>query len=320
MEAVRRGDRTLVSVHKINPIFDRDFNIFAANVAFELRHRLYYRTDGGKNARGLVRATGDLAVLHRLFLTSSPPPTSGAPVQLNAVFIRRKDARMNVQWVMAIRFNNTSDFKFVDADEEPVATDNVSSIQEKMMKMYLNHAHGVAGKMVGDRGVRIRKMLDVADRVGYPRNWNLWIYFSGAIWEFMNYRIRMDDEATNPNSPRRKMTAATGGRLPFTGSVSPGTDWQLFPLREMVLACSKFRTIEDCDATMHNQLKQAEAEIEKGFDAVARRANEVSSMPSSVNPFDTTPTATILGPMAFTFHKHLVGLTKDKDSLYSIWF
>lgn len=320
MEAVRRGDRRLISVHPISPKFDPDFDVFAANVAYELRHRLYYRTDGGKNARGLVRATGDLATLHKLFSTNSPPPRPGAPIKLDAVFIRRKDARAHMEWVMAIRFNNNSDFKFVDADEEPVDTGKVSSIQEKMMKLYLDHADKVAKKMPGPRGTRIRKILDIADRIGYPRNWSLWIYFSGAIYDFMNYRIQLKDEETNVGAPRRKMTDATNGRTPFTGRAGLGKDWQIFPLREMVLACSKFQTIEDCDATMHNQLKQAEAEIENGFDAITKRINEVQSMPTSVNPFDTTPSEALLGPMASRFHKHLVALTKDKDSLYSIWY
>jgi hypothetical protein len=319
MEAVRRGDRQLISVHAISPKFDRNFDVFAANVAYELRHRLYYRTDGGKNARGLVRASGDLAVLHKLFSTNSPPPRPGGAIKLNAVFIRRKDARAHMQWTMAIRFNNTTDFTFVGVDEEPVHTDKVASIQEKMMKMYLDHAHKVAEKMPGPRGVRIRKLLGIADRVGYPRNWNLWIYFSGAIYEFMNYRIKRKDEEVNSNAPRRKMTTATNGRTPFTGDAGPGIEWQIFPIRGMVVACSKFASIEDCDGTMHNHLKQTEAEIEKGFDAIARRTQEVTSMPTSVNPFNTTPSETHLGPMAFRFHKHLVALTKDKDSPYSIW-
>jgi hypothetical protein len=115
------------------------------------------------------------------------------------------------------------------------------------------------------------------------------------------------------------MTADTGGRTPFTGSAGLGLDWQTFPIRSMVLACSKYNSIEDCDGTMHNHLRQAKAEIEKTFDAVTKRADEVSSMPTSVNPFNTTPTEANLGPMAFRFYKHLVALTKDKDSLYSVW-
>jgi hypothetical protein len=79
MEAVRRGDLQVISVHPINPKFDPDFDVFAATVAYELRHRLYYRTDEGKNARGLVRATGDLATLHKLFSTNSPPPATRNP-------------------------------------------------------------------------------------------------------------------------------------------------------------------------------------------------------------------------------------------------
>jgi hypothetical protein len=225
-----------------------------------------------------------------------------------------------MQWVMAIRFNNTSDFTFVDADEEVADTDPVLSIQEKMMKLYLDHADKVAKNMPAPRGTRIRKVLDIAERVGYPSNWDLWIYFSGAIYDFMNYRIQLENEETNAAAPRRIMTSLTDGRTPFRGSAGFGKDWQSFPIREMVLACSKIQAVEDCDATIHNHLKQAEAEIEKGFNAIIERTKEVQSMPTSVNPLDTTPSEALLGPMAFRFHKHLVALTKDKDSLYSIWY
>jgi hypothetical protein len=173
--------------------------------------------------------------------------------------------------------------------------------------------------MPGPRGIRIRKMLDLADRVGFPRNWDLWIYYSGAVFKFMDWRIQRANEETDPDSPRRKMTAETSGRTPFSGSAGLGVEWRTFPIRAMVLACSKHQSLKDCDPTMNNHLKQAEAEIEKTFDAVLRRADEVSSMPTSANPFDTTPTEALLGPMAFRFHKHLVALTKDKDSLYSVW-
>jgi hypothetical protein len=314
-EAVRRGDKKWVSVHRIKPKFDADFNIFAANVAHELRAYLYYRTDNGKNARGLVRASGDLEIIHKILLTATPRTPNGKVIQLNAILERRQDPQANMRWVMAIRFNDSDDVRFVD--EDPVVHESdVSSTQQKMMAQYLGHAQVVAAKMPGKAGERIRKLLSIADRLGYPRNWNLFIYNSALVFDFMNWRIKQPDEETNPNSRRRQMTATTGGRTPFGGRWA-GMDWRIYPFRELALRCAKHDSIDECDAAMHNALNDADKEMEKTFQGIQKRMSDATSAPNSLSPLDI-PEKNV-GPMGFRFYKHFQALTKDKDSLYWNW-
>src|SRR5688572_20087366 len=115
-EAFERGDKRWVSRHRIEAEFDTDFDVFAANVAHELRTYLYYRTDNGKNARGLVRATGDLKVIHEILRTATPRKPNGTAIRLTAILERRRDPDANMRWVMAIRFNDSDDVRFVDED------------------------------------------------------------------------------------------------------------------------------------------------------------------------------------------------------------
>src|SRR5215471_16929749 len=59
------------TVFKVN--YNSDFNEFAASVAFALRTMIVYRTDGGRFARGLVRASGDLQNIHADLRDSNAP-------------------------------------------------------------------------------------------------------------------------------------------------------------------------------------------------------------------------------------------------------
>src|SRR5258707_7378118 len=93
MEAVYRHDTPWIEVCPIVVKFDSNFDEFAARVAYELRGKILYRTDGGRNARGLVRATGDLKTLHNLYLDAVPkltgkPIRNGTPIRLNALLAK----------------------------------------------------------------------------------------------------------------------------------------------------------------------------------------------------------------------------------------
>lgn len=117
------------------------------------------------------------------------------------------------------------------------------------------------------------------------------------------------------------MTAATGGRPPFDGDTgaTEHIPWRVFPFRNAAQGCFAKPTLDECDATIQNQMKSAEAEMGLTFDAITERLKPVANVPTSMNPFDTTPSETNLGPLAFKFHQHLTALTLDKDSLYSAW-
>src|SRR6266851_5127506 len=70
-EHIARGDQPLGETRMLVVKFDTNFDRFAANVAYELRHLVVYRTDGGNFARGLVRQTAQLANFHRELLETS---------------------------------------------------------------------------------------------------------------------------------------------------------------------------------------------------------------------------------------------------------
>ena len=82
--------------------FSSNFDVFAANVAFKLRSLIIYRTDGGRYARGLVRAPGDLQKIHAALLRKST--SDGDPITLVARVYRRQDPVPSNRFVLSIRF------------------------------------------------------------------------------------------------------------------------------------------------------------------------------------------------------------------------
>src|SRR5579862_524411 len=311
-QAVNRGDNQYVEVIKITVAFDPNFDEFAARTAYELRTRLYYRHDGGKNARGLVRATGDLAVIHKLFATVTPPLGKGTPIHLNAILGRRQDPQANMRWVMVIRFNNSEDFV---EGEEIVVTANRASVAEKMMKTVIHHIMNDP-KLPGERGKRIREMATIADKLGYPKNWDdLWFYERGAVVEYVDYQRTGDKR-------RQEMTRGTQGNLPFDGDIPlSGGSWRVYPFRQAATECARFgnQNADDCQGRVHNIMRHAEDEMLRTFEDVNRIVQKVGFL-NGMDPHLTTDhSLDIFGPLAAAFIKHLVKLSNTPDTLYSTY-
>jgi len=317
-ESIRRHDKYTLEIVKIVVGFDPNFDEFAAKVAYELRTRTIYRSDGGKNARGLVRASGDLAKLHYIFRTGSPPPAAGTKIGLIAILARRKDPRDTFRWIMSIRFNAPG---WIDGDEMVVTASPAVTAKsdEQMMKNVIHYGALYFQDIHNDKGRRITKMVEIADRLGYPRNQDLWYYSSEAVDNYMNWRNKAPDEETNPNRPRGRMATATGGKLPFDGDtgfplVIP---WRIYPFRNAAQLC-KGLVADECKVKVVSELIHTEAEIGRNFDVVLKRTAEASSIPHSLNPLDT-PEKNV-GPLAVKLHEHLVKLTTNNDSLYSVGY
>lgn len=293
-QAVQRHDQSTWTVYPITANYNSNFDEFAASVAYALRDKLYYRRDGGKNARGLVRATGDLQVIHSLYRTGTPPPANGTPIQLNAIFGRRQDPRANMRWVMVIRFNDSHGRGFVDVDVPDVIVADPHELQRKTMAIVLTQARSDCQNLPGNRGKRICEMVSIAERLNYPRNWDLWYYERSLVDEYVNWRTG--------NARRREMTQNTGGRLPFDGQVaSPPGDWRIYPFRQAAISCS--RQGADCKAIVHNTLVHAEDEMQRTFE--------------DINKMFSIDSAAVFGPLVDDFRKHLVSLIQTPDSLYS---
>jgi hypothetical protein len=304
------------TVFKVN--YNSNFDEFAASVAFALRTMIVYRTDGGRFARGLVRATGDLQNIHADLRGTKVP--DGSPVRLIARLYRRRDPIAANRWVMSIQFAHvTEDVIHGDKDDPVVASPDVTDNSNKhFTETVLHHAIVLFGdrhKFPGDRGDRIRKWLEIADRLGYPRNWNMWYYNRPAVYSYIRWESSQPNEDTNPNSKRRRMTAAAGGRMPFEGKTNTGLDWRVYPFRNAAWQC-RGSGPDLCTNTLANELIHDEDEIFRTYADISKEIGRVSNVPSwSV----TTNYASSLGPLAFDFLKHIYALGKDPDTLYSVY-
>jgi peptidoglycan hydrolase-like protein with peptidoglycan-binding domain len=296
MQAVKRGDKANYRVYPIVVPFERDFDRFAARVAYALRDKLYYRHDGGKNARGLVRATGDLKVIHSLYSTGTPPPAIGTPIELNAIFGRRQDPRAPMRWVMVIRFNDSKGWGFVDVKDPDVIVADPASLPRKQMDTMLTQARldCQALQTQGNRGKRICEMVNIAGRLKYPKNWNLWYYNRALVNSYVDWHTR--------NARRKEMTRTTGGKLPFDGEGSLALgEWRIYPFREAAIRCAG-QSDASCRASIHNALVRAEDEMGRTFADMVQKFSVDS--------------AGLFGPLVEEFRQHLVNLQRAQDSLY----
>ncbi len=297
-QAIQRHDHVLYSVHPITVKYDSNFDEFAARVAYALRDKLYYRHDGGRNARGLVRATGDLRIIHSLYRTAKPPTPNGTPIELNAIFGRRRDPRAAMRWVMVIRFNDSKGWGFVDMDPDVIVV-NTADAPRKVMATVLLHASLACQDLPGFSGKRICEMVNIAERVKYPKNWGLWYYERSLVDGYVNWRTG--------NARRREMTRTTGGRVPFDGDSGfpQHANWRIYPFREAAIKCSKQMDFDNCKAIVLHTLVHAEDEMRRTF-------QDIQKMFSS-------DSAAVFGPLVEEFRKHLVGLLNIPDSLYSVF-
>lgn len=297
-QAVKRHDHVLYAVYPITVKFDSNFDEFAARVAYALRDKLYYRHDGGKNARGLVRASGDLQVIHHLYLTNTPRTPNGTPIELNAILGRRRDPRAPMRWVMVIRFNDSKGWGFFDFDPDSPIVVNPTETQQKAMASALLNASLACQDVPGFPGKRICEMVNIAERLKYPANWNLWYYERLAVDDYVTWRTG--------NARRRDMTRATGGKVPFDGDAGyPHGNWRIYPFREAAINAFQQKDFDSRKAAVMQILVHAEDEMRRTFVDILKMFSIDS--------------AALFGPLVEEFRKHLASLQDTPNSLYSVF-
>ena len=297
-QAVKRNDHVLYAVYPITVKFDSNFDEFAARVAYALRDKLYYRHDGGRNARGLVRATGDLQVIHHLYLTNTPRTPNGTAIELNAILGRRQDPNASMRWVMVIRFNDSKGWGFVDFDPDSPLVIDPTETQRKAMAMALLHGSPACQDVPGFAGKRICEMVNIAERVKYPDNWNLWYYERSVVDDYVNWRTG--------NARRREMTRATGGKVPFDGEAGyPHGNWRIYPFREAATNAFQQKDFDSRKAAVLQTLGRAEDEMRRTFVDILKMFS--------------IDAASLFGPLVEEFRKHLINLQDTANSLYSVF-
>ena len=105
-----------------------------------------------------------------------------------------------------------------------------SNIQEFLMRL-----KAISNAMSGNAAQRIKRLVGVILRVGYPDCKNLWYYNDMNVTEYVDFK-------TN-DAQHREMTKATGGRYPFDGEsglhAQSGSkerysgQWQIHPVRDL---------------------------------------------------------------------------------------
>jgi hypothetical protein len=319
-DATKRGDKPMYGWIELKGVqFDSNFDQFAASVAYALRTYMTYRTDGGKTARGLVRVSGDLQLIYQQYMKAKPP--NGSAVRMNALLIRRQDPDPTRRWMMNIQFDAPDILKFDDGDVIVASPEAQEKSYKALMERMVHQAALDSKSFKGDRGRRIQDMVAIADRLGYPKNWDLWYYARGSLMGYVKWESSQPNEENNPNSTRRKMTAKTGGKTPFDGDTGfPGrySPWRIYPFRDAAKQCMG-KDADSCRESVARELTRAEDEILREWSEIDKEIARVQNLPGD-NPFKfTSKAADGLGPLAVAFLEHLNGLLNTPDSLYSVY-
>ncbi len=305
--SVRRGDQFIYSSGVLLVAFNPRFDDFVASVAYELRTKIVYRTDNGKFARGLVRASSELEAIHQAYLASAL--ADGGDIRLVAHFYRRQDPRAFNRWMMSIRFTSP-DWHFFE--EETVKADaiRVQQGQARKMELVLGCAALLTADIAGEPGKRIRRIIDLADRVGYPANLQLWYYNRELLRDYLSWRT---------SDPERKRWAqATGGRLPFDGYVSGRGNWRVFPFQGIFKQYSELDPL-NCSAGLKKHFIVLDDYM---FDSLENKVKgelaRTAPLRSELSKFGGGDSV-VHGSLAEIFFRHLGALQASPNHLYSAY-
>jgi hypothetical protein len=258
-EARKRGYRTFDDPHTLLVAWDPNFDRFVANVAFELRHYVIYRSDGGRYARGLVRDSDYIADIFKELRKASP--AAGTKIRIQATFHRRTNVKAANRWALIVSFVSlgivTFDREVLNAS--PAITEQS---EKKFVETLLHEAVLVAQNIQRqnhNEGERVTGMVNIAADLGYPQCLDLWYYGPLHVDAYM--------EMTTSDALRRKMTAKTGGRFPFDGWPMQGEgqnwdshEWRAFPFRAILKLC-RGQDPDQRHARINNVLIKAEEAI-----------------------------------------------------------
>lgn len=300
---IENGWKTMGEDKSIVVAYDSDFNKFAANVAFQLRHYMTYRSDGGFFARGLVRASTDLQKIHKDGLLSTLP--NGTPVRLATRLYRRQHLVPTERVMMSIQFRYRP--MKLEGEDLTASQEVTAKSKEKFAEKVLDQAALIVQgpTFIGDRAKRLRDWIKIAEQVQYPNFLHLWYYARPAVREYVNFDTW--------DARRAIMTAATGGKMPFDGDTGtggpgggfradPNTPWKIYPFRRAVEQCRGQHDTDNCNGIISRELIRAEDEI---FRTISEMDKETKGRGSAQSD------------LVGAFLMHMKDLMKAKYSLYS---
>jgi hypothetical protein len=299
-EALRRGDKTYGDPHVLLVAWNSKFDQFVANVAYELRHYVIYRTDGGRYARGLVRDSEQIEGIFKELQKSTP--ANGTKVQIRATLWRRRNPMAGNRWALIVSFEALGIMGF-QPETIHASVSVTDESDQKFVEKLLHEADLVAQNITRQnpsQGDRVTGMVKIANDLGYPRCLDLWYYGPLHVDVYL-------DVHTN-NEFRRKMTAKTNGKFPFDGWPMQGEgqnwdshEWRAFPYRA-ILKMTRGKDPDLRHAWINNILLKAEEAI---FLSI-KKANF---------HYQTVNDARVLGPLGVAFYDHFQGQQASNQNL-----
>jgi hypothetical protein len=246
----------------ITPTFNGDFDKFAASVAYEIRHYVVYRSDGGNFARGLVRATGELAIIHEELKAQKYP--DGTKITLAAALYRRSHAEPTSRWMMSIKFGRIAIRP--DESEKVTASEDITRESDRNLAERIFNWMDQAGNepsWTGDGKKRIGDWAKLARSMGYPKFLELWHYNRAMVALFVQVQ----------NFTKHR--AMTGGKSPpYSGSYL-SIPWRVYPFKAIMAECKKRTNIDECYPVVANQLMVSERDLLAMIDDVYKATTKL---------------------------------------------
>lgn len=300
-----RGDRYVASMKPRLFKFRPNFNVFADQVAHDLRHTMVYRSDGGNFARALVRHSGDLKLIHDLY--SSHGLSDGDDIRLEVIYTRRKEPVPPNRWVMQIRFRapdwmDGEQGVVVQADPTRVANARCQALDGILGVLELE-----ARKIAGPEGKWLNKVLEIADRQDCPKNLDLWYYNRQPMVHYMSWRTH--------DKERREMTSKTNGSFPFDGSNYLYGEWRIFPFRRVIEQHGNEPLESVGPRALRSMLFHVE-QISSSLNDVNRELAKSGLLRSELNKIPFVDGSKKMYGLASPFLDHLKALQANGDHLY----
>lgn len=301
LAAKRRGDVYMATTQPILVPFKKDFDSFAAEVAHQFRRHIVYRTDGGRFARGLVRASGDLKLIHEAYVALGQREND--KIRLVAVLFRRKDTTPEDRWVMSMRFSAPD---WYDAEPDIIAPSDqtIAKIWKQGLNDFIDKALIISSEIHGEQGKRIKRLLEFADKLPYEKAINLWYFEPFMIIQYLD----------SSDNERKEMLRDAGGAAPSDADRDtytiprddfiPPKNWARYPFR------SWQRYTQRIDFWSAEQIKKSLLETDED---IKRSLWEFERVKLSGNARRTET------DLYTVFRDYLRGLQNNKNHLYSIY-
>jgi len=188
------------------------------------------------------------------------------------------------------------------------APENICVWTPQFQKSFMRKLDAIAQGLPGEKGKRIKRLMQVVLSTGYPAWRDLWYYNDMVIEMYVDWKV--------DNSERIKSTEATKGGFPFTGqavwhiqgnSEAGGAEramgmWQIHPFKKMFDDFCGNQ--EDFDA-IRKRLLAIDEEMYKGWHEMDLVSARTQFGGGSVYPGEVE-----------AFINHVSGLSQDKTNLY----